>query len=335
MIVCVVNMEEMEEMKEADVVDESVEEETPTKWLIGELVENISENYLQTYGEVIRYYYFHAKVTAPANSMLCNIIAEKLIAGWTKAGLSTKTKRSVVALIQKFVKRYTMLLKNRSISTSIEEKKRSIFCDQLPCIFDLTCNGLDACSDKLAPKKVQTDERMEVITEVEMETEDVVTETSDCEWEDSTSKFLKDDSGCRKSLNNLQAIIKSPAVTSVMDRLNLSDRDGVMMIGAMASEIGDDIEEGTLSRSSLRRYRKKNRADISENIKNTTEWGDVPVVIHWDGKKLSNSTNKLDPKTKIERHGVTATGNTRVHKNKLQLDINLPFFTKVLLVKNY
>jgi hypothetical protein len=78
MIVCVVKMEE------DDVVDERVEEKTPTKWLLGELVENISENYLQTYGEVIRFYYFHAKVTASANSKLCYQIAGKLIAGWTR-----------------------------------------------------------------------------------------------------------------------------------------------------------------------------------------------------------------------------------------------------------
>jgi hypothetical protein len=118
-------------------------------------------------------------------------------------------------------------------------------------------------------------------------------------------QYYKDVHG--KSPNLLKTMVSSPKVLSVMDRINISDNQGVMLIGAVADAIGLDVAEGTISRSTVKRYRESNRAVQAARIK-TSCWKDTPLVIHWDGKKLPDATNSLDPRTKIERHGVTVTG---------------------------
>jgi hypothetical protein len=311
--------------------------------LIVELLKKFPDDYLPTYGEVLCFYYFHVKKTAGQNSKLCNEIAEKLIDLWAKAGFSTKVKRSVVVLIHSLVQRYVSLLKNQSSLTNKAIEARTIFSEELKSIFDLTCNGLDGLADKEKPKKNQkhqlddkkSDRQMEVVDDLESESGDDGGDEGDSEYEDgSAEKYLKLNSGIRKASKKLQAVIKSADTTSVMDRLNMSDREGVLMIGAVAAAMGENIATQTLSRSSLRRYRQKNRVEITENIKNNTNWGDDRVVIHWDGKKLANATNVLDPKSKIERLGVVATGKLNQLLNTC-ISLIYFYFSEVLLVRNY
>jgi len=130
---------------------------------------------------------------------------------------------------------------------------------------------------------------------------------------------------CREtSPNLLKKIVSAPKVSSVMDRLNLTDNQGVMMIGAIADTIGVDVFEGTISRSTVRRYREKNRKAHAAMIKEDCNWKNTPLVIHWDGKKLPNTTNISDPKSRIERHGVTVTGERIFHSVR-----NLEFYRKI------
>jgi hypothetical protein len=112
----------------------------------------------------------------------------------------------------------------------------------------------------------------------------------------------------KKSPNLLKKIVSSPKVSSVIDRLNLSDNQGVMMIGVVADAIGIDVSEGTLSQSTLRRYRGTNRIDHDTIIEQDLNLKNTPLIVHWDGKKLPDATNKTDPKSKVERHGVVVTG---------------------------
>jgi hypothetical protein len=119
-------------------------------------------------------------------------------------------------------------------------------------------------------------------------------------------RFYQDVHG--RPRNVLQTVVSSPKVLSVMDRLNMSDNQGVMMIGAVADAMGIDVADSTLSRSTIKRCRETHRVANVAKIKAETSWKDSPLVIHWDGKKLPDATNSVNSKSKIERHGVSVTG---------------------------
>jgi hypothetical protein len=59
-----------------------------------------------------------------------------------------------------------------------------------------------------------------------------------------------------------------------------------MILSAVADAIGENVSKGTISHSTLRRYRIQNREATAARIKNNVEWLDEPCVIHWDEKRL-------------------------------------------------
>jgi hypothetical protein len=44
----------------------------------------------------------------------------------------------------------------------------------------------------------------------------------------------------------------------------------------------------------------------------------VPLVVHWDGKMLVNSTDRKDLKSIVERHAIVVTGCFSFHYFKLK-----------------
>jgi hypothetical protein len=74
------------------------------------------------------------------------------------------------------------------------------------------------------------------------------------------------------------------------DRVNMSDRKAMFALGAMAKASGHNLSELTLSRSSIRRYRIRNRelAVTAAKHHNITET--MPLLLHWDTKLLPGLT---------------------------------------------
>jgi hypothetical protein len=273
-------------------------------------LKTLSTEFFPTYGDILRFYLYHIEKTSSRQAKICNAIADIIIHSWTACMFLTKPKRSIVRLVNCLIQQYTNLVKSKSKSSIAEEARRQEFSSHLESIFDAKCNGINDDADKQMDKKSSKRKLDCEITE--KDSQDLLigeNNQNDPDFSVSLPKHLKYDSTTQKSSNRLKQIIESPKITSIMDRLNMSDREGVMMIGTVASVIGEDLEKGTLSRTSLRRFREKNRHQITVNIKNDQNWICGPLVIHWDGKKLPNSTNSNDPKNKIERHGVTVTGN--------------------------
>lgn len=93
-------------------------------------------------------------------------------------------------------------------------------------------------------------------------------------------------------------------VTSALDRNKITDREAVRLIIPLAAALGCNPASLPISRSTIRRERKKARTDFYSNIKET--FGPTyPLVIHWDGKILPHlTTNK-----KIERLSILVSGN--------------------------
>ncbi|XP_076060300.1 uncharacterized protein LOC143036625 [Oratosquilla oratoria] len=106
-------------------------------------------------------------------------------------------------------------------------------------------------------------------------------------------------------------IFLKPEVTAALDRTGVSHRKAMHQLGAQAKSIGIDIEQITLSQSSIYRYRKKNREEAATSIKAdimTRIPRDTPLVLHWDGKLLPDITVASSGREKAERIAILASG---------------------------
>jgi hypothetical protein len=107
----------------------------------------------------------------------------------------------------------------------------------------------------------------------------------------------------------LQNILNSPDVTSALDRINISDRQAVILVGAIGKANNADLENSILSRSTVHRRRLIHRQKIRDEV--MTEFEEKPktaLVVHWDGKLMINSTSKENSKDHCDRIAVVVSG---------------------------
>jgi hypothetical protein len=104
-------------------------------------------------------------------------------------------------------------------------------------------------------------------------------------------------------------MLASPDVSSVVDRINLSDRKFTLLAAAIARASGQDLDSASLSRSTVCRKRSQHRATIDTQVRQEFQSGEkTALVIHWDGKLMKDSTNLENPKSNIDRLAVIVTG---------------------------
>lgn len=99
------------------------------------------------------------------------------------------------------------------------------------------------------------------------------------------------------------SILHDPDVAGALDRVNIPDRGATYVIGTVAKALGHDISSVTLSRSSIRRSRCKNReqqATVDQEFIHNT-----PLLLHWDGKLLPDITGSNET---VDRIAVLVTG---------------------------
>ena len=80
----------------------------------------------------------------------------------------------------------------------------------------------------------------------------------------------------------------TPELTSLLDRTKMPNREAVFTIAATAKILGHDINDLTLSVSTIHRPRKENRKKLAEKDKQEFNV-DKPLVVHWDGKLLPDT----------------------------------------------
>ena len=90
-----------------------------------------------------------------------------------------------------------------------------------------------------------------------------------------------------KKINSKQIVTSE--VTTVLDRVNVSDRKATMVIAAFNKHLGNESEEVTLLRSTVRRARKSNRQNYALQKRNDFV-PTAPLLLHWDGKMLPGLT---------------------------------------------
>ena len=83
--------------------------------------------------------------------------------------------------------------------------------------------------------------------------------------------------------------IVTSEVATVLDRFNVSDQKATMVMAAVTKHLGNELEEVTLSRSTVRKARKSNRQNYALQKRNDFV-PTAPLVLHWDGKILPGLT---------------------------------------------
>lgn len=93
-------------------------------------------------------------------------------------------------------------------------------------------------------------------------------------------------------------------VVATLDRVNVSDRQAMFLVGSVAQALGTNVEDISLSRSTIRRKRNEIRKSIVESDKSSFSPLN-PLVMHWDGKLLPNIVGGVE---KVDRIAVIVTG---------------------------
>jgi hypothetical protein len=283
--------------------------------------ETFPGNRLPSRKEVLAVFIFHHVnkkefVTAAAGST-----TTKILDVWKKANIPTSDPSYVKKKVMKLFSDFKTIKKLKNRTTETEVAKRGIFKDSLEDIFDVahadaltsripeedkeflrsqredrassSIAGVDQTSvkkqERACLKRKREDDRREreAAAVSSMLAKDVALEASS---ESSSSTEYDDDaflgptpakSPCRRRPANKL----NKEMTLSWDRDNMSVRAATSSFAAAAIALGHNIDELTLSRSSVHRARVKNREEIAASLTGGTE---VPLVLHWDGKLLPN-----------------------------------------------
>ena len=85
--------------------------------------------------------------------------------------------------------------------------------------------------------------------------------------------------------------ILTAALSSCLDRANVSDRAAMFIVSETAKSLGHNNQDFTLSAASIRRSRRSHREQFAEEVlKNFSP--NAPLTVHWDGKLLPDLTGK-------------------------------------------
>ena len=85
--------------------------------------------------------------------------------------------------------------------------------------------------------------------------------------------------------------ILTAALSSCLDRANVSDRAAMLIVSETAKSLGHNIQDFTLIAASIRRSRRSHREQFADEVlKNFSP--NAPLTVHWDGKLLPDLTGK-------------------------------------------
>ena len=107
----------------------------------------------------------------------------------------------------------------------------------------------------------------------------------------------------RKKKNKSNRKVITPKLAAALDRTKMSDRKAMFVISETAQSLGHNVNTLSISRSSIKRHREEQRAQMAAALKEEFT-GDVPLIVHWDGKLMTDLTGKEH----IDRLPVIVTG---------------------------
>ena len=97
----------------------------------------------------------------------------------------------------------------------------------------------------------------------------------------------------------------TPEVSAALDRVKVTDRGATYIAASIAQSLGHNLDDVSMSRSTIRRVRCTNRKAAA--LKQKEQFApSTPLLLHWDGKLLSDIAGA--PKEKVDRVAILVTG---------------------------
>jgi hypothetical protein len=134
---------------------------------------------------------------------------------------------------------------------------------------------------------MECDDDVEVVSHMDEAIDD-----DDANFENDLSYYYRKKISTDNKSDFLNKALKSTELLEVADRLNLSDRDFMMIASAFATACEQPIENLTISYSTIRKRRIEFRKAFAQSVVCTTSsnLASKPLVVHWDGKLMANTT---------------------------------------------
>lgn len=300
-------------------------------FLIGAPTDTIMGSKLPTTLQVLKvFYYFHNTKKQSINRSAI-ITIDMATVFWHKARIPIRQKCNSVKKLKMLIINYDNIKKSKNRRTSVQINNEAKFTEQFNKLFDIAHENsleminlqedkdflLDQRSGRkgqmagidhnLTMKEIRTQHRIEKeairVTKnkirqlKDQQNVDVYSSSDDTEMsveETSVEKFPEKDNNITSSSHNKLNFknIVTPQLTSALDRAKVTDRQAVHVVAATVSSLGNNIDNFTLSRSSIRRSRINHRQTIAIENKTKFYLSNDPVIVHWDGKLLPELTGK-------------------------------------------
>lgn len=111
------------------------------------------------------------------------------------------------------------------------------------------------------------------------------------ETDNSDDDAVSCNAGPRPKRQRSRKVVVTPQLAATLDRTKMSDRKAMFVISETAKSLGHNITDLALNCDSIRRLRMKHRSVQSAALKAEFQ-GNVPLVVHWDGKLIADLTSK-------------------------------------------
>lgn len=311
-------------------------------WLIGKPTESLSSARLPTNGDVLRRFHYHHLEEKQSVKKSVKTTTELVLHIWERARIPTQNQDKVEIKINKLLKRYNLLKKSRKRDLESCRMNEELFKSDLLEIFDIaTSNALEtmtneedktflimqredtlSCSMAGVDKVLDEKETRKRKREAEIEKRRLKAKSqqeinaninvdsigsSPCSVKSSTSEEFHLSSAStptEKIKPQKKSLLLNADVVTTMDRVNLSGRNAMFVIGSVAKALGTQAEDISLSHSTIHRMRKKVREVVVESDKASFS-PQNPLVLHWDSKLLPSITGGVE---KVDRVAVLVTG---------------------------
>ena len=277
-----------------------------------------------------RFFYFHNQEKKTVKEA-ANLVVEEVFLFWEKAKITTKEKHHAAKKVTNEYELWRALGKHKTRRSPTETKKRKEFVTRLDHLFDvalkdveLTLNmedqrfltmqrdkggrkgvmlGIDGKLVALERRRMKRSRKRpaapeEHTVELASSSSSTDTETTD---EDDGNDDGAGPSCCLRSRARASAV--TPQIAAALDRTRTSDRSAVHILHAAAEAYSPIPSNLAINRQSIRRYRRRVREDVAKEIRETFAPG-VPLVVHWDGKIIVDSTET----TAAERLPILVSG---------------------------
>ena len=292
-------------------------------YLLDSYAVDITGSKLPSNRQVLSYFlYLHQEVQHTIR-IAATLTIEKIFLFWEKAGILVKQKRNAMKKLESFFHSWQNFQKHEKRKSITQKAHEEKFKQSLDELFDVAhanalnmmtieenkqflmaqrekrrqgcMGGIDANLVKKEKKK-----QVDLLKHGEQQQKaDEEAETSNIQiiLEDSCSSATDDEDMAGSSgVSSLppkrrRKQILTPALSSCLDRTNVSDRAAMFIVSETAKSLGHNIQDFTLSAASIRRSRRSHREQFAnEVLKNFSP--NAPLTVHWDGKLLPDLTRK-------------------------------------------